>query len=792
MKFSENWLRSFANPPLETAALADLLTFGGIEIEGVAAVAPPFAHVVVGLVLSVAAHPQADRLKVCQVSVSGNASDAPLTIVCGAPNVRAGMRVPTALVGATLPGMEIKMAKVRGIASSGMLCSARELGLSDAADGLLELPGDAAIGANIRRALDLDDLIFDSKPTPNRGDCLSVRGLAREVAALSGTPMQPLKIVALDAGHAAAPRITLHAPAACPLYCGRIVRGVDVNAPTPQWMLRRLARSGVRSISAVVDVTNYVMLELGQPLHAFDAAKIEGGIHVRFAGPGEKLALLNGETRELTPSFLVIADDHKALALAGIMGGAHSAVGNETRDILLEAAYFDPDVIAGKSRVLGFGSDSSYRFERGVNFADAREAMERATRLTLDICGGSAGPVAVAEDATHTPQRKPIDLRFARVERVLGIALAADVIEGIFTRLGFALVAMAGGLRVTPPAYRFDVTIEEDLIEEIARIHGYNRIPSHAPVVASAALPVVEQQRSHAAIRHLLAARDYQEVVTYSFVDAQWEQDFCANAAPVRLANPIASQMAVMRSSLIGGLIGAVAYNLHHKQARVRVFEAGRCFAAHTTAGEYQQPWRIGAAACGDAYPEQWGIRPARPLDFYDVKADLEALFQPRTLSFEAAPHPALHPGKSARVLQADNSIGWIGELHPRWQHKYDLAVTPVLFEVALDAAMARLLPQYEAISKYPSVWRDLALTFDENVSYQAILDAVNAQKPALIIDISVFDIYRGAAMESGKKSLAFRMLVQDTHKTMTDAEVDFAVSAILKILQNQFNAKLR
>ncbi len=786
MKFSENWLRTFVDPRLGTRELADLLTFGGIEIEGTEPASPAFDRVVVGEVLSVTKHPNADRLNVCQV----NTGAEPLTIVCGAPNVRAGMRVPTALVGAKLPAMQIKAAKVRGVESSGMLCSAKELGISDAADGLLALAADAPIGADVRQVLDLNDIIFDSKPTPNRGDCLSLRGLAREVAALSGATLNAVSVPAIPAEHNAQLAIALKSPKACPLYCGRLLRGVNVKAPAPDWMVRRLARSGVRSISAVVDVTNYVMLELGQPMHAFDAAKIDGNIQVRFAVPGEKLALLNGETRELNPDFLVIADEKKALALAGIMGGAQSAVGDDTRDILLEAAFFDPDVIAGKSRVLGFGSDSSYRFERGVDFSGAREAMARATQLVLDICGGSAGPLVVAESAAHLPQRKPVDVRLARVARVLGVAFDAATVADIFTRLGFTHAAIEGGFRVTPPAHRFDIAIEEDLIEEIARIHGYNRIPSAAPVVATRGLPQAERRRSPASVRRTLAAREYQEVVTYSFVDQAWEADFCANAVPIALANPIASQMSVMRSSLIGGLVSTAAYNLHHKQSRVRVFEIGRCFA--TQGQVYQQPWRVGALACGDASQDQWGIRPPRPVDFYDVKADVEALLQTRGLTFEAAMHPALHPGKSARLLLSGNTIGWLGELHPRWQQKYDLPSPPVLFEVELDAVVAQSLPAFHGLSKFPPVLRDLAVVVDEKTPYQAILDAVNAQKPASILEFSVFDIYRGQGIENGKKSLAFRMLVQDTHKTLTDAEVDSAVSEIIKILQNQFNAKLR
>lgn len=786
MKFSENWLRTFVDPKLTTRELADLLTFGGIEIEGTQPASPAFDRVVVGEVLSVAKQPNADRLNVCQV----NTGAAPLTIVCGAPNVRAGMRVPTALVGAKLPGMEIKAAKVRGVESSGMLCSAKELGISDAADGLLALAADAAIGADIRKVLDLNDIIFDSKPTPNRGDCLSLRGLAREVSALSGAELRTIDVSAISASHDAQPAITLNAPKSCPLYCGRLMRGVNVKAPTPDWMVRRLARSGVRSISAVVDVTNYVMLELGQPMHAFDAAKIDGAIQVRMATPAEKLELLNGETRELNNQFLVIADDKKALALAGIMGGAQSAVGDDTRDILLEAAYFDPDVIAGKSRVLGFGSDSSYRFERGVDFSGAQAAMARATQLVLELCGGGAGPVAVAESVEHLPQRKPVYVRLSRVARVLGLALDADAVSGIFTRLGFTHAAIEGGFRVTPPAHRFDIAIEEDLIEEIARIHGYHRIAAAAPVVAMQALPQAERRRSLTIVRRALAARDYQEVVTYSFVDRAWEQDFCANAAPIALANPIASQMSVMRSSLFGGLVSTVAYNLHHKQSRVRVFEVGRCFMADGAA--HRQPWRIGAAACGEAMQEQWGMRPPRHVDFYDLKADVEALLQIRDLTFEAAVHPALHPGKSARLLHSGNTIGWLGELHPRWLQKYDLPTPPVLFEVELDAAIAHALPAFGSISKFPPVLRDLAVIVDEKTPYQAILDAVNAQKPASILEFAVFDIYRGQGIENGKKSLAFRMLVQDTHKTLTDADVDSAVSEVIKILQNQFNAKLR
>jgi len=788
MKFSEKWLRTWVNPPLSTHELADLLTFGGIEIEGVAPVAPAFSQVVTGEVLSVVGHPNADRLNVCQVRIAENGDQLPLTIVCGAHNVSAGMRVPTALAGAILPGMEIRVTKVRGVESHGMLCSAKELGLSEAADGLLVLPAQAPLGSNVRDVLELDDGVFDSKPTPNRGDCLSLRGLAREVAALSGSPMRSVVIDPVPPAHHHKPDIVLEAPAACPLYCGRLIRGVNVKARTPDWMVQRLARSGIRSISAVVDVTNYVMVELGQPMHAFDAAKVDGGIRVRFARLGESLQLLNGETPELNHSFLVIADERKALALAGIMGGSDSAVSDVTGDVILESAFFEPDVVAGKSRVLGFGSDSSYRFERGVDFGAAREAMERATRLVMDICGGSAGPVADVSAAL--PSRDAISLHLSRVERVLGVALGKDEVKGIFHRLGFAQAETTQEVCVTPPSYRFDISLEVDLIEEIARVHGYNRIPALMPVVPSAALPVAEKWRSLSAIRRLLAARDYQEIVTYSFVDRTWEQDFCGSHSAIELANPIASQMAVMRTSLMGGLVSALARNLNHGQSRVRVFEAGRCFVR--TQDGYDQPWRIGTAACGHALEDQWGVRPARLVDFFDVKADVEALFQPQGVTFEAAAHPALHPGKSARILLNGKRVGWVGELHPRWQEKYSLSAAPVLFEADLDALAVRTIPAFESASRFPPVWRDLAVVFDENTPYQAILDAVNAQKPSIITGFVIFDIYRGAGVESGKKSLAFRMLVQDTDKTLTDAEVDSAVSEIIKILSNQFNAKLR
>jgi len=782
MKFSEHWLRELVDPALSTAELADLLTFGGIEVEAIEPAAPPFDRVVVAEVLSVEKHPQADRLNVCQV----NAGTAPLTIVCGAPNVRAGMRVPAALVGAKLPGTEIKLAKVRGVESQGMLCSAKELGLSDEASGLLELAPDATIGQAVRDLLDLDDQVLTTKPTPNRGDCLSVLGMAREVAALSGTKLKWQTPAPVASAIADVMAIRLDAPADCPHYSARIIRGVNAAATTPQWMARRLQRSGIRCISAVVDVTNYVLLETGQPLHAFDAAKLSGGIQVRRARTGETLVLLNGTTLSLTSAHLVIADAQQPLALAGIMGGEASGVTVSTRDVVLESAFFTPDVIAGKTRTLGFGSDSAYRFERGVDFAGARVAQERATQLILQICGGQAGPVAEAQGPL--PVRNKVQLRLARATRVLGFQIDGQVALSILERLGCRPRTAGDVITVVPPSYRFDIAIEEDLIEELARIHGYNRIPAVLPAASTALLPVTENRRGAAAVRRQLADLDFQEVVTYSFVERSWEDDFCANPEPVALANPIASQMSVMRSSLIGGLVNAVVFNASRKQPRVRLFEVGRCFL--NQAG-YPQPWRVGAIAFGEAEPQQWG-RAARAADFFDIKADFEALLAPATAEFVPVAHPALHPGKSATVLLGGIAVGWIGELHPRWQRKYDLPSAPVLFEVELGAAEQRELPVYQEISKFPAVRRDLAAEFDENIRYGDISNELKRSGPAILRDVTVFDLYRGQGVQKGKKSLAFSVLLQDTHKTLTDAEAEKAMTELRRILQEKFNAKLR
>ena len=798
MQFSEHWLRSLVNPSLDSVQLAELLTMAGLEVEEMRPVAPAFSHIVVAQVLSVDKHPDADKLKLCSVDV-GQA--APLQIVCGAPNVAAGMKVPCALVGAELPGMSIKRAKVRGIESFGMLCSARELGLSDDHGGLLPLAADAPVGQDIRTHLLLDDHLLTLKLTPNRADCLSLAGIAREVAALTRAPLALPVIAPVAAQHAAQRAIVLDAPDACPRYCGRIINGVDAGAATPAWMVQRLERSGIRAISALVDVTNYVMLELGQPLHAFDNTHLQGAIHVRYPRPGEQLKLLNGDTVTPGADTALIADEAggaRALALAGIMGGEDSGIAATTRDLFIESAFFTPAAVAGKARALGFSSDASYRYERGVDFNLQRTAIERATQLVLQICGGSPGPVveAVAEQAL--PTRAEVRLRSARAQRVIGCDLGVARIETLLGGLGFPMRREGDDFLVTPPSYRYDMEIEEDLIEEIARIHGYDNIPALPPRGHLAMLPTSEAQRGSMALRHLVAERDFQEVVNYSFVDAAWEADFCSNAAPVTLANPIASQMSVMRSSLIGGLVNTLAVNLKRRVNRVRVFELGRCFSHDGKAQRvpgFDQPLRLACLAAGPALGEQWGDS-SRNVDFYDLKCELEALLAPRQARFVKTQHAALHPGRAAAVWLDDVCIGVIGELHPRWTQKYELAsqgnAAPVVFEIALEAMLAQPVPRYRELSRLPTVVRDLALLVAQDLPLQPLLDTLRGAAPAIVQGIDLFDVYHGKGIAENQKSLAFRIVMQDTQKTLADSEADAVVATLLAAAQKEFGAALR
>ena len=808
MQFSENWLRTLVNPQLTSDELSHLLTMAGLEVEETDTVAPPFSNVVVAEVREVARHPDADRLHVCQVDAG---TGTLLNIVCGAPNVRAGLRVPCAMVGAQLPPgadgkpFEIKLGKLRGVESQGMLCSGRELGLSEDHGGLLELPGDAPIGKNFRDYYQLNDLKFTIKLTPNRADCLSVLGVAREVAALTGAPLQMPVFTPVTVDINDVLPVTISAHDLCGRFSGRVIRGLNAKAPTPDWMKQRLERSGQRPISALVDISNYVMLELGRPTHVFDLSKIHGGLEVRWARKGEQLKLLNGNTVELDDWVGVIADQKEVESLAGIMGGDATAVSLETTDIYLEAAFWWPQSIQGRARRYHFSTDAAHRFERGVDYATTVEHIERITQLIIEICGvpGKTQVGPVDDQAVNLPQRKPVRLRVARAAKIIGIALTAAQIADIFTRLGLPFTQQGDVFEVTSPSYRFDIEIEEDLIEEIARVHGFENIPALPPIAANAIRIAPEAERSLFTLRRQLADLDYQEVVNYSFIDQEAELDFAENRAPVRLLNPIASQMSVMRSQLISGLAANVRYNLNRKASRVRVFEIGAVFANDAQVSEgplsvagIAQSKRIAAMAYGPVAEEQWG-QPARVVDFFDLKADLEALFAPATARFETAQHPALHPGRSARVMLGSRFVGLIGELHPRLQQKFELPLAPVVFDIDAQSLQGRHLPTYHEISKFPAVTRDLALLVKQSVSVQSLIDTFNAQRqdhPACRImqDIVLFDEYRGKGLAEDQKSLAFRITMQDTQSTLQDDSVDAAMSAFIDAVNKKHGAALR
>ncbi|MCB1986747.1 MAG: phenylalanine--tRNA ligase subunit beta, partial [Nitrosomonas sp.] len=709
-------------------------------------------------------------------------------IVCGAPNVDIGIKVPCALVGAQLPDFTIKKTKLRGIESSGMLCSARELGIGDATDGLLLLPASAPVGKDFRNYYELDDKIFTLSLTPNRADCLGILGIAREVSALTKTELAPLKIEPVPDEVDDKLEIYIHATDSCPLYCGRIVRDINLDVETPLWMKQRLERSGLRSINAVVDITNYVLLETGQPMHAFDLAKLDGAIHVRYAKSDETLQLLNENHLELTADMLLIADDRKPLALAGIMGGLDSGVVEKTVDIFLECAFFNPDVISGKSFRLGFSSDSAYRFERGVDFAKMRDVLELATGLIKSICGGKVGPVT--EVSYQLPQRQPVAVRVDRVQRILGIALNGDQIKEYFTRLQFIFSENNDVFSVTPPSYRFDLAIEEDFIEELARMHGYDEIPAQLPKAGLVMLPSSETIRMPSQIKQMLVMHDYQEVVNYAFVDKIWETDLIQNKMPIALKNPIASHLNVMRSSLMSGLIANLKFNLNRKQERVRLFELGCCFERSSTE-HYLQIEKLAGLGYGDVHSEQWG-EPSRMIDFYDAKADIEMLYRLQEIDFKAIAHPAFHPGKSAQIMMGAKPVGWLGELHPHWQKKYDFPKPVILFELLLDSLLPMPLAQVKALSKFPPIRRDIAVIVDNHIEIQAIMSGLSEKKPVIVTEIVLFDIYRGSAVGENKKSLAFKVMLQDTEKTLTDEDADMAISSLLQILKTKFDATLR
>lgn len=799
MKFPESWLRSFCNPPLNTEALAERLTMLGLEVEEVSTAAPPFTGVVVGLVKSVVRHPNADKLAVCEVDTGGLLH----TIVCGAPNVAAGLRVPCALPGAVLPGgFAIKPVTMRGVESNGMLCSARELGLSDDHGGLLVLPADAPVGGDLRRALALDDAVLTLKLTPNLAHCFGVYGIAREVSAASGTVLAPLSFEPVPVTLADRLPVAIQANDLCGRFSGRILRGVNARAATPDYMRQRLERAGQRSISALVDISNYVMLELGRPSHVFDLARIHGALEVRWARPGERLKLLNGQTIDLDAQVGVIADAQQVESLAGIMGGDSTAVSLDTTDIYLEAAFWWPQAIAGRARRYNFSTDAAQRFERGVDAATTVAHIEYLSRLILEICGGQAGPVD--DLITGLPARPPVVMRTERARKVIGVPISDAEMATSFERLGLVFTREADRFVVTPPSWRFDLQIEEDLIEEVVRLWGFERLPVRPPKASSPMLAQPERERAISLLKRAVAARDFQEVVTFSFVSSELESQFGQSPA-IRLLNPIAAQMDVMRTTLWGGMVDTLRFNLNRKASRVRLFEVGRVFNADPAVVSaplevqgISQPLRLALLAYGPALDEQWGSA-GRPVDFFDLKGDLEALCgeQGVALRFERAAHPALHPGRSARILLAGRAIGWIGAMHPAVQQALELAQAPVLLELELDFLTHRALARPGEASRFPPVLRDLAWVVPDDLPVQQVLDEITlalASQPAgeLVKHVRLFDEYRGKGLENKEKSLAFRFWMQDTQRTLNDAEVAQLLEGVVTWMGERLGARLR
>ncbi len=792
MKFSEQWLREWVNPSVSTDELCHQLTMAGLEVDAVDPVASEFSGVVVGEVLSVEPHPDADKLRVTQVNI-GEAE--PVQIVCGAANVRAGLHVPCAIVGAKLPGnFKIKKAKLRGVPSNGMLASASELGLAESSEGLMELPADAPVGENFRDYLQLDDVIIELGLTPNRGDCLSLAGIAREAGVLNNAEVQGPACDAVAPTIDETLAISVTAQAECPRYLGRIIRGVNVAAETPLWMQERLRRSGNRSLGAVVDVTNYVLLELGQPMHAFDLAKLNGGIQVRLATAGEKLKLLNEDEVELDGETLVIADDSAALAMAGVMGGAGSAVGDETQDIFLESAFFNPLSIAGRARRYGLHTDSSHRFERGVSPELATQAMERATALLIEIAGGKAGPVSEVVSTEHLPTSKPVSLRHARVERVLGTQVSKETIDEILCRLDMQVEANGEGWLVTAPAFRFDISIEEDLIEEIGRIIGYSNLPSIRPQGALRMGECPEARLDKMDLARVLVERGYQEAITYTFVEPKMQQLLDPQRTPIALANPISADMSVMRTTIWAGLLPALQHNINRQQGRVRLFEYGLRFLP-LEGDAIQQDNVVAGVVYGNVLPEQWAATEQK-LDFFDVKGDVEALMaltgRAEDFSFSADTHPALHPGQAARIALDGKSVGWLGALHPSIESRLGLSGQTFLFEIEAEALFSGTVAKFSEISKYPAIRRDIALVLERAIPSSAVSEVVRRVAPDTLQNLKLFDVYEGEHIDSGRKSLALGLTLQAQSRTLTDEEVDSAIEQIVTTLASELGAALR
>ncbi len=791
MKFSEKWLREWVNPDIDSATLAEQLTQAGLEVDAIEAVAGDFTGVVVGQVVSVEPHPDADKLRCCKVDVAG---DELLSIVCGAANVRQDLKIPVAVVGSVLPGnFKIKKAKLRGVESFGMLCGASEIGLVDNVKGLMELADDAPVGSDLRDYLDLDDVSIDVDLTPNRSDCLGIAGIAREVGVLTGCDVTQWPAEAITEQSKRTFNVTVDATADCPRYIGRVIENVNVKAETPLWMQEKLRRSGVRSLGPIVDVTNYVMLELGQPMHAFDLDKLSGDITVRLAKTNEKLTLLDGQEVTITDNTLVIADDESALALAGIIGGETSSVTDDTKNIFLEAAHFNPLAIAGRARAYGLHTDSSHRFERGVDPELPRVAIERATALLLDIVGGEAGLITEAVSESDLPQQKIITLRASRIKRVLGIAIDSAQVEDQLTRLGLTVVAQDDAWQVTVPTFRFDLAIEVDLIEELGRLYGYDKLPETRPQGTVLTADISEHTLATHRLQSLLVDRGYQEAITYSFGDPTIQQHLAVEGEQaIELANPISAELSVMRTSLWPGLIQALVYNLNRQHDRIRLFEVGRSFSG--TNDNVEQHRQIAGVVCGSRYAEQWAEK-QRPVDFFDIKADVEALLDlggEENIRFVSEQHPALHPGQSARIYQGDIAIGWVGALHPKLNKPLELSTKAYVFELTLSSVLKAKVPSFEMLSKFPAIRRDLALLVNTTVSAGEIEHCLNGVRSDILKSIQLFDVYSGAGVELDKKSIAIAFQLQHSERTLTDEEVDTVIETVTETLNQQVGAMIR
>jgi len=789
MKISQNWLHEWVNPQTDLEEFCATITMAGLEVDSIEPAAGEFTKIVVARVKSVEKHPDADKLNVCKVDAGGEE----LQIVCGAPNVREGLVVACATIGAVLPGdFKIKKSKLRGVESFGMLCSEKEMGLADQAEGLMELPDDAPIGTDIREYLQLNDTIIEVDLTPNRADCLSVAGVAREVATLYKSDLNEVCVSKVPVGSDESFAVSVSAKQACPRYTGRVIRDVNTQASTPLWMVEKLRRAGIRSLGPCVDVTNFVMLELGQPMHAFDLDELKGGIQVRLANVGESITLLDGKEIKATENTLLIADEEKALALAGIMGGEKSGVTDKTKNIFLEAAHFNPLAIAGKAREYGLHTDSSHRFERGVDPELPLQALERATELLIDICGGQAGPVVDQTSKADMPQREPVQLRLERVNRMLGIEFAAAEIESILTRLGMQLEKHKDGWLVTAPSFRFDIAIEADLIEEIIRIHGYNNIPRKLPTYQPTMKPLVEAEIGLQRVKDVLVERGYHEAISYSFVDPKWQAAIDPDIEPVKLANPISADLSVMRTSIWPGLLKAVSHNLNRQQPRVRLFETGLTFVKQD--GELVQNAKISGAITGSIVTEQWSADD-RKIDFFDVKSDLEAILSPAGLNdvyFEKAQHPALHPGQSAKIFKKNQAIGWIGALHPNTQKNLDIDPPVYVFEVDQKSLLEGAVPTFKALSKFPEVRRDLAVLVKQEITVEELVKSIKSVTSEIFQEILLFDVYTGTNIEDGLKSVALGLILQGFSSTLTDEDVEKEINKIVTVLNDRYGATLR